>query len=136
MQIVNGAGIKVYVERWARMIYIGIDPGKNGGIAILSDDSIKIKPYSDEDLINEIRAYNKSKKTFICNISHATNPPFAKIGGAYRPAVYGALSVVYCSILAANCQPAHKALDKSGALVYNINRKSKPNLIALSFSQD
>ena len=42
------------------MIYIGIDPGKNGGIAIIDDnfrDCVYAYPFSEETLINKLRAY-------------------------------------------------------------------------------
>lgn len=34
------------------MIYIGIDPGKNGGIAYIQDSEIFVKPYSDDTLLD------------------------------------------------------------------------------------
>lgn len=42
------------------MIYIGIDPGKNGGIAVIHDDFIQNKPYSDEDIIKLV-CYAKAR---------------------------------------------------------------------------
>ena len=34
------------------MIYIGIDPGKQGGIAYIKDSYIFVKPYSDDTLLD------------------------------------------------------------------------------------
>lgn len=31
--------------------YIGIDPGKHGGIAIIEGDTVKVSPYSDAELL-------------------------------------------------------------------------------------
>ena len=36
------------------MIYIGIDPGKNGGIAVMSSDIINVYTFSEETLIEEL----------------------------------------------------------------------------------
>ena len=42
------------------MIYIGIDPGKNGGIAIIPDDNeIEVYPFSEENLLDEIHYFSK-----------------------------------------------------------------------------
>lgn len=37
------------------MIYIGIDPGKNGGIAVLGSDYVFCAVYSDTELLNACR---------------------------------------------------------------------------------
>lgn len=42
------------------MIYVGIDPGKNGGIAVIAEDRsiLYIGKYSDENLLNVGDTYN------------------------------------------------------------------------------
>lgn len=41
------------------MFYIGIDPGKNGGIGILCNDYVyEVLPYSDEELLLTLRDYS------------------------------------------------------------------------------
>lgn len=39
------------------MIYIGIDPGKNGGIAVFKDlcEYVEVRPYSDDILLNNMK---------------------------------------------------------------------------------
>lgn len=39
------------------MIYIGIDPGKNGGIAVIGSDYLSCVVYSDTELINVCRMF-------------------------------------------------------------------------------
>ena len=41
------------------MIYIGIDPGKNGGIAKINTDTgfVKTVTFSEESLISELEGY-------------------------------------------------------------------------------
>lgn len=42
------------------MIYIGIDPGKNGGIALLDDtNEVRVYPYSEETLIKKLKYDSK-----------------------------------------------------------------------------
>lgn len=36
------------------MIYIGIDPGKNGGIAIMDDIGVLVTPFSEESLLKKL----------------------------------------------------------------------------------
>lgn len=40
------------------MIYIGIDPGKNGGIAVIGSDYKSVIIYSDEELIQACRMFD------------------------------------------------------------------------------
>ena len=41
------------------MIYIGIDPGKNGGIALISDEKAIARTYSDKELIHICKFFTK-----------------------------------------------------------------------------
>ena len=42
------------------MIYIGVDPGKNGGIALLDDtNEVRVYPYSEETLIEKLKYDSK-----------------------------------------------------------------------------
>lgn len=43
------------------MIYIGIDPGKNGGIAFIQDKDTLIYPYSDDTLLLRFQDLNYEK---------------------------------------------------------------------------
>jgi crossover junction endodeoxyribonuclease RuvC len=39
------------------MIYIGIDPGKKGGVAIISDDGVKVYQWDDQRFIEDMRQH-------------------------------------------------------------------------------
>ena len=47
------------------MIYIGIDPGKKGGVAIISDKKTEAYAYSDEVLIELMKSI-KDKEVVVC----------------------------------------------------------------------
>lgn len=44
-------------------IYIGIDPGKNGGIAVIDEDLVRVVPYSDEELNRKMLEVVMSKRS-------------------------------------------------------------------------
>lgn len=56
------------------MIYIGIDPGKNGGIAFINEfaDIIQLLPFSDDDLIRLIKNCSSDMK---CTLEHVHAMP-------------------------------------------------------------
>ena len=41
------------------MVFIGIDPGKKGGIAVICDNICKVYPYSDKNLIQTCWIYRR-----------------------------------------------------------------------------
>ena len=47
------------------MIYIGIDPGKKGGIAVITDNDVKTYAYSDRQLIFTLRNVNDECICFV-----------------------------------------------------------------------
>ena len=53
------------------MIYIGIDPGKNGGIAVLGSDYVSCVVYSDTELLNACRMFEGMN--VICYLNFGMN---------------------------------------------------------------
>lgn len=50
------------------MIYIGVDPGKKGGIAILDDNSVCAYPFSEEILVDTALTLKASGKSVIAAV--------------------------------------------------------------------
>lgn len=68
------------------MIYIGIDPGKNGGIAFVGDDYNLpiVYPFSEETLLNEIQncySYNDYMK---CTLEHVHAMPKQGVSSTFN----------------------------------------------------
>ena len=71
------------------MIYIGIDPGKNGGIACVSDNSkndVEAYPYSDDVLINNLGfVYIQGwKDDVICYLEHVHAMPKQGVSSTFN----------------------------------------------------
>lgn len=71
------------------MIYIGIDPGKNGGIACISDNSKndgEAYPYSDDVLINNLGfIYTQGwKDNVICYLEHVHAMPKQGVSSTFN----------------------------------------------------
>ena len=47
------------------MVYIGIDPGKKGGIAVITETVAYAVPFTRENLINHINAHKASAKCIV-----------------------------------------------------------------------
>lgn len=56
------------------MIYIGIDPGKNGGIAVIKPDKVWTHMYTEEDLLL-ILGYYADDKQVVCYLEHVHAMP-------------------------------------------------------------
>ena len=57
------------------MIYVGIDPGKKGGIGYISPDGTFAAPYSGENLRNICYMINTSKSPAICFVEKVHSMP-------------------------------------------------------------
>ena len=64
------------------MIYIGIDPGKNGGIAVLGSDYVSCVVYSDTELLNACRMFEGMN--VICYLEHVHAMPNQGVLKAYE----------------------------------------------------
>lgn len=67
------------------MIYIGIDPGKNGGIAFISDsfDTPLVYPFSEDVLIRELGA-NYQDYDMICTLEHVHAMPKQGVSSTFN----------------------------------------------------
>lgn len=70
------------------MIYIGIDPGKNGGIAIVSTfankiEKIGVKCYSDEDLLDILKDAEKYIQK-VCYLEHVHAMPKQGVSSTFN----------------------------------------------------
>lgn len=68
------------------MIYIGIDPGKNGGIACLSENRIGIYviPYSEEFLIKRLQNIYGYSTSCICYLEHVHAMPKQGVSSTFN----------------------------------------------------
>lgn len=66
------------------MIYIGIDPGKNGGIAMIEDEFIMVRPFSEETLIKELYDYFTSYKACRCVLEHVHAMPKQGVSSTFN----------------------------------------------------
>lgn len=64
------------------MIYIGIDPGKNGGIAVLGSDYKACVVYSDTDLITTCKMFNGMN--VICYLEHVHAMPKQGVSSTFN----------------------------------------------------
>lgn len=65
------------------MIYIGIDPGKNGGIAFINEfgEIIQLLPFSDDDLIRLIKHCSSD---MICTLEHVHAMPKQGVSSTFN----------------------------------------------------
>ena len=65
------------------MIYIGIDPGKNGGIAFINEfgEIIQLLPFSDDDLILLIK---NCSSDMICTLEHVHAMPKQGVSSTFN----------------------------------------------------
>lgn len=65
------------------MIYIGIDPGKNGGIAFINefDEIIQLLPFSDDALIQSIKNCSSDMK---CTLEHVHAMPKQGVSSTFN----------------------------------------------------
>lgn len=50
----------------SKRMFIGIDPGKSGGIAVIEDGQARTVPYSDEELLRTVWNCNEISKVICC----------------------------------------------------------------------
>lgn len=63
--------------------FIGIDPGKSGGVAIIRDDGvIVVEPYSDEGYIKMMKACSQCESVRVC-IEHVSAMPKQGVVGVF-----------------------------------------------------
>ena len=55
------------------MIYIGIDPGKAGALAIINGDDVEIIPFDEEEYIKALEKYSFYRKA--CVLEHVSAMP-------------------------------------------------------------
>ena len=65
------------------MVYIGIDPGKNGGIAIIENGFIMVHPFSEETLIKELYDYSTCK-VCRCVLEHVHAMPKQGVSSTFN----------------------------------------------------
>ena len=54
------------------MYYLGIDPGKNGGIAVLTENNVELLlPYSDEQLLSVCNSLTAEKGVCLLEMVHS-----------------------------------------------------------------
>ena len=65
------------------MIYIGVDPGKNGGIAFINEfgEIIQLLPFSDDDLIQLIK---NCSSDMICTLEHVHAMPKQGVSSTFN----------------------------------------------------
>ena len=65
------------------MIYIGIDPGKNGGIAIIDSDGVIAFPFSEERLLIELDGIAQEYEC-ICYLEHVHAMPKQGVSSTFN----------------------------------------------------
>ena len=65
------------------MIYIGVDPGKNGGIAIIDSDGVISFPFSEERLLIELDGIAQEYEC-ICNLEHVHAMPKQGVSSTFN----------------------------------------------------
>ena len=65
------------------MIYIGIDPGKNGGIAIIDSDGVIAFPFSEERLLIELDGIAQEYEC-ICYLEHVHAMPNQGVSSTFN----------------------------------------------------
>ena len=65
------------------MIYIGIDPGKNGGIAVINPDKVWTHVYTEEDLLLILGYYAEDKQA-ICYLEHVHAMPKQGVSSTFN----------------------------------------------------
>lgn len=65
------------------MIYIGIDPGKNGGIAVIKPDKVWTHVYTEEDLLL-ILGYYAENKQVVCYLEHVHAMPKQGVSSTFN----------------------------------------------------
>ena len=69
------------------MIYIGIDPGKNGGIAILSDTipDVTVRVFSEDELLHICKTFRKTfNEDCICYLEHVHAMPKQGVSSTFN----------------------------------------------------
>ena len=65
------------------MIYIGVDPGKNGGIAIIDNDGVVAFPFSEERLLIELDGIAQEYEC-ICYLEHVHAMPKQGVSSTFN----------------------------------------------------
>lgn len=65
------------------MIYIGIDPGKNGGIAVIKSDKTRAHVYSEEYLLLVLGYYAEDKQV-VCYLEHVHAMPKQGVSSTFN----------------------------------------------------
>ena len=65
------------------MVYIGIDPGKNGGIAIIDSDGVIAFPFSEERLLIELDGIAQEYEC-ICYLEHVHAMPKQGVSSTFN----------------------------------------------------
>ena len=65
------------------MIYIGVDPGKNGGIAIIDSDGVIAFPFSEERLLIELDGIAQEYEC-ICYLEHVHAMPKQGVSSTFN----------------------------------------------------
>ena len=65
------------------MIYIGVDPGKNGGIAIIDNDGVIAFPFSEERLLIELDGIAQEYEC-ICYLEHVHAMPNQGVSSTFN----------------------------------------------------
>ena len=69
------------------MIYIGVDPGKNGGIAILSDtiQDVTVRVFSEDELLHICKTFRKTfNEDCICYLEHVHAMPKQGVSSTFN----------------------------------------------------
>ena len=68
------------------MIYIGIDPGKNGGIACMKDGCVGIDtiPYNDERLLRKLQDMYRNSTSCVCYLEHVHAMPKQGVSSTFN----------------------------------------------------
>ena len=65
------------------MIYIGVDPGKNGGIAIIDSDGVIAFPFSEERLLIELDGIAQEYEC-VCYLEHVHAMPKQGVSSTFN----------------------------------------------------
>lgn len=65
------------------MIYIGIDPGKNGGIAVIKPNKTRVHVYSEEYLLL-VLGYYQDYKECVCYLEHVHAMPKQGVSSTFN----------------------------------------------------
>lgn len=84
------------------MIYIGIDPGKNGAMAIIDGDAIRLVPFSDGEYIRQLFILHHNREEAFCALERVGAMPGQGVTSMFN---FGRNYGFIQGLLSAHCIP-------------------------------